>query len=52
VKSGDTLSKIAKDMLGNANAYTLIFDANRDQLDDPNMIQPGQVLKIPEAAHK
>jgi nucleoid-associated protein YgaU len=52
VKSGDTLSKIAKDMLGNANAYTLIFDANRDQLDDPNKIQPGQVLKIPEAAHK
>jgi nucleoid-associated protein YgaU len=50
VKAGDTLSKIAKDMLGNANAYPEIFDANRDQLSDPDKIKPGQVLKIP-AAH-
>jgi nucleoid-associated protein YgaU len=49
VKAGDTLSKIAKDELGNANAYTQIFDANRDQLDDPNKIKVGQVLKIPHA---
>jgi nucleoid-associated protein YgaU len=47
VKPGDTLSKIAKELLGNANAYQAIFDANRDQLNDPNRIQPGQVLKIP-----
>ncbi len=47
VKSGDTLSKIAKDHLGDANAYMKIFEANRDQLSDPNKIQPGQVLKIP-----
>ena len=47
VKSGDTLSKIAKDHLGDANAYMKIFDANKDQLSDPNKIQPGQVLKIP-----
>jgi nucleoid-associated protein YgaU len=47
VKSGDTLSKIAKELLGNANDYTKIFNANRDQLNDPNMIKPGQVLKIP-----
>jgi len=47
VKAGDSLSKIAKEELGDANAYTRIFEANRDQLDDPNKIKPGQVLKIP-----
>jgi nucleoid-associated protein YgaU len=52
VKSGDTLSKIAKEMLGNANAYMEIFEANRDQLHDPNKIQPGQVLKIPQPANR
>jgi len=46
VKAGDTLSKIAKDSLGNANAYMDIFNANKDQLTDPNKIKPGQVLKI------
>jgi nucleoid-associated protein YgaU len=50
VKAGDTLSKIAKEKLGNSNAYMEIFNANRDQLEDPNKIQPGQVLKIPQAA--
>ncbi len=44
---GDTLSKIAKEMYGNANEYQKIFDANRDQLSDPNQIRPGQQLKIP-----
>jgi nucleoid-associated protein YgaU len=34
-------------MLGDANAYHKIFDANRDQLSDPNKIMPGQQLKIP-----
>ena len=47
VKSGDTLSKIAKQYYGDANSYMKIFDANRDKLKDPNMIQPGQVLTIP-----
>jgi len=47
VKSGDTLSKIAKEHLGDANAYMKIFDANRDQLKNPDLIKPGQVLKIP-----
>ena len=47
VKAGDTLSKIAKDHLGDANAYHKIFDANRDQLSDPDKIKPGQVLNIP-----
>ena len=48
VKAGDSLSKIAKHLLGDANAYTEIFNANRDQLSDPDKIQPGQVLKIPQ----
>ncbi|MFK3846763.1 LysM peptidoglycan-binding domain-containing protein [Stenotrophomonas sp. NPDC078853] len=47
VEKGDTLSKIAKQHLGDANVWQKIFDANRDQLDDPDRIQPGQVLKLP-----
>jgi len=50
VVPGDTLSKIAKEMLGDANAYMDIFNANTDQLSDPNKIKPGQVLKIPQPA--
>jgi len=50
VKPGDTLSKIAKVHLGDANAYMKIFEANKDQLTDPDKIKPGQVLKIPAAA--
>lgn len=49
VKAGDTLSKIAKHFLGDANSYPAIFEANRDQLSDPDKIKPGQVLKIPAA---
>ena len=47
VKSGDTLSAIAKSQLGSAGDYMKIFEANRDQLSDPDKIKPGQVLKIP-----
>jgi LysM repeat protein len=47
VQAGETLSKIAKDELGSASAYMKIFEANKDQLQDPNMIKPGQVLRIP-----
>jgi nucleoid-associated protein YgaU len=47
VKAGDTLSKIAKDHLGDANAYMKIFEANRDKLSNPDLIKPGQVLTIP-----
>ena len=47
VQAGDTLSKIAKETLGNAASYMTIFNANRDQLSDPDKIKPGQVLKIP-----
>jgi nucleoid-associated protein YgaU len=47
VKKGDTLSKISKEFLGDANDYMRIFSANKDQLTDPDEIKPGQVLKIP-----
>jgi nucleoid-associated protein YgaU len=47
VKAGDTLGAIAKSQLGDANAYMKIFNINKDQLSDPNKIQPGQVLKLP-----
>ena len=47
VQSGDTLSKISKQFYGNDNDYMKIFEANRDQLKYPNLIQPGQKLKIP-----
>ena len=47
VKAGDTLSKIAKQQLGDANAYMKIFDLNRDQLSNPDVIKPGQILKLP-----
>ena len=47
VKSGDTLSAIAKQHLGSAGAYMKIFELNKDQLCDPDKIKPGQVLRLP-----
>jgi nucleoid-associated protein YgaU len=47
VQKGDTLSKISKQYYGDPNQYNRIFEANRDQLKDPDKIFPGQVLKIP-----
>ena len=47
VKRGESLSKIAKQYYGDANKYMDIFNANTDQLKDPNLIQPDQELKIP-----
>lgn len=47
VKPGDTLSGIAKQFYGDPQAYHRIFDANRNQLKDPDKIFPGQVLTIP-----
>lgn len=47
VKKGDYLSKIAKEVYGNANKYNIIFEANRPMLKDPDLIYPGQVLVIP-----
>jgi|SRR6185312_5616057 len=48
VKSGDTLSKISQQFYNSPHDYPKIFDANRDQLNNPNDIKPGQELKIPE----
>lgn len=47
VKSGDTLSKIAKEFYGNAMKYPAIFEANKPMLENPDKIYPGQVLRIP-----
>ena len=47
VAAGETLSKLAKRYLGDANAYMKIFEANRDVLKDPNVIKVGQELQIP-----
>ena len=48
VESGDTLSGIAKEHYGDANAYNRIFEANQPMLDSPDKIYPGQVLRIPQ----
>jgi nucleoid-associated protein YgaU len=50
VKSGDTLSKVAKEFYGNANAYMQIFEANKPMLSHPDKIYPGQTLRIPPHA--
>lgn len=47
VQAGESLSKIAKVHLDDANRYMDIFNANKDQLKDPNLIHPGQKLLIP-----
>lgn len=47
VKSGDTLSKVAKEFYGNANAYMKIYEANTPMLSHPDKIYPGQTLRIP-----
>jgi nucleoid-associated protein YgaU len=48
VERGDSLSKIAKRYYGNAMKYPVIFDANREVIKDPDLIYPGQVLRIPK----
>ena len=48
VKSGDTLSKIAKYVYSDANKYPKIFEANKDQLSNPDLIKVGQKLKLPQ----
>ena len=47
VVSGDTLSKIAKEYYGDAGKYPVIFEANKPMLSNPDLIFPGQVLRIP-----
>ena len=48
VVAGDSLSKIAKRIYGDANQWRRIFDANRDKIENPDLIHPGQTLIIPE----
>jgi nucleoid-associated protein YgaU len=48
VEKGDSLSKIAKEMYGDPMKYPAIFEANKPMLKDPDLIYPGQVLRIPE----
>ena len=50
VKSGDSLSRIAKAHYGDAMKYPVIFEANQPMLKDPDRIYPGQVLRIPALA--
>lgn len=47
VQKGDSLSKIAKQHYGNAMKYPVIFEANKPMLKNPDLIYPGQVLRIP-----
>lgn len=47
VKSGDTLSKISKEVYGDAMKYNIIFEANKPMLEHPDKIYPGQILRIP-----
>src|SRR5438876_7534906 len=49
VASGDTLSAIAQQWYGNGTLWSRIFEANRNQIANPNVIFPGQVLRIPQS---
>ena len=49
IQSGDSLSKIAKEFYGDANRYNEIFEANREVIKDPDLIYPGQQIRIPQA---
>jgi nucleoid-associated protein YgaU len=47
VKAGDSLSKIAKNKYGKASLWKTIYEANKDRIKNPDIIQPGWELKIP-----
>jgi nucleoid-associated protein YgaU len=47
VKPGDSLSKIAQQVYGNMNDWRKIYDANRDIIQNPDLIHPGQTLRLP-----
>ena len=49
VKSGDSLSKIAKHIYGDAGKWHRIYDANKDKIKNPDLIHPGQEFTIPDA---
>jgi len=48
IKSGDTLSKIAKAFYGDANQYPLLFEENKEIIKSPDKIYPGQMIRIPK----
>jgi len=47
VKSGDSLSKIAKHLYGDADKWHAIYEANKDKIKNPDLIHPGEVLTLP-----
>ena len=47
IKKGDSLWKIAKNFYGNGNDYPKIFEANKEVIKDPDLIFPGQMIRIP-----
>ncbi len=49
VVAGDSLSKIAKKLYGDASKWRVIFEANTDIIKNPDLIHPGQKFKIPDA---
>ena len=49
VESGDSLSKIAQRQYGDMNQWRRIYEANQDQIKDPDLIHPGQRLRIPRS---
>ena len=49
VQKGDSLSKIAKHEYGDASKWPKIFEANKDTIKNPDLIHPGQSLRIPTA---
>jgi len=50
VKSGDSLSKIAKHLYGDADKWHAIYEANKDKIKNPDLIHPGEVLTLPPNA--
>lgn len=48
IQKGDTLWKVASEFYGNGAKYTAIFDANREVIKDPDLIYPGQKIRIPQ----
>jgi nucleoid-associated protein YgaU len=51
VVHGDTLSKISKQYYGDPNKYNAIFEANKPMLKSPDLIYPGQMLRIPPQSY-
>lgn len=47
IQSGDSLSKIAKQFYGNAMGYPKLFEANKEVIEDPDLIYPGQKIRVP-----